>query len=223
VVHRLWNLRDNPESVDGRSVPTQGSSAAIDEERHLSLSGLVLSLGFWAALFAAAAIVGVVSLGPRWVRKIELERTYLERQVELVDLQQEVRRLESLADRLASDRVAARRIDPHRAVEMSRPGRAATAIELSPELRHDPRAATTHGPAVEWSDPWYLPLLQRLNDSPRAQAGACLVAAGLLLFGFVFLHENAGAATAGRALVMPFASLGGRYRAARGSDLSNRA
>lgn len=174
-----------------------------------SWEGVILSIGFWACAGCAAVLFGAVSLAPRVVERARLERDYFARQSELVDLQGEVQHLERLVQQLeragagALQEGADRR--PREGVDRG------VSLPLSDELKHDPRHAPVESAGVPYSDPWYVSILAGVAASRERQRDWSLLAGGLLLFGFVFLHEQAGSRCLARSVVTPCGWLVRRY------------
>ncbi|MFV0444329.1 MAG: hypothetical protein ACK5Q5_12235 [Planctomycetaceae bacterium] len=191
------------------------SSSDVADAAGMPLAGLVLSLGFWGCLIAAGALFGAVSLAAKVVCREDLVRDHAHRQGELLTLQREVQHLQQVANELRSDsRLAAsvaRQAWPFEPNHL-------VSIPLTGELQHDPRQLPPDPIDVVYEEPIYLPLLQSLADSPRRRWRWSFLAAGLLVFGFVFLHENAGSRALGRALIAPGVWLGRRYSARSDAD-----
>lgn len=164
-------------------------------------SGLVLSCGFWACVAAAGVLFGSVALAPRAVERSRLERSFADRQSELLTLQANVANLERVAAALRQQPAAG-------GTATTNPG---SALAVDASLRFDPRAPSIEPIDVTYEEPWYLPILTGLCDSPERRLRWSLLAAGLLTFGFVFLHEHAGSRSVGRTLLLPLRSLARRY------------
>lgn len=174
---------------------------------------IVLSAGFWGCLVAASVLFGTVALAARVVEHARLERETAERQSELLTLNRDVMHLERVVRGLQSDASFAQTVARH---ALGRRPAGAIALPVGGKLRYDPREAAPDPIDVTWQAPWYLPILASVATSPQRQQRWSLIAAGLLAFGFVFLHENAGSRAAGRALAAPLVWLGRRYRRVRG-------
>lgn len=185
------------------------ASTSADRPPIRAGGGLVLTIGFWSCLLAAGGMFSAVSLAPRVVVREQLERESAARQSELLTLAQEIGRLELVARGLAEDSPLAASVARN---ELQRSPAGVRAIPVPERLRHDPRDAAPEPVDVTYEEPLYLPVLQSLAQSPVRRLRWSLAAAGLLLFGFVFLHEHAGSRAVGRMLSAPFCWLGRRYR-----------
>jgi hypothetical protein len=173
------------------------------------VGGLVLTIGFWGCLVAAGGLFAAVSLAPRVVVREQLEREAAARQSELLTLAQEIGRLELVARGLGEDSPLAAAVARS---ELQRSPAGVRTLPVPERLRHDPRDAAPEPIDVTYEEPLYLPVLQSLAQSPERRLRWSLAAAGLLLFGFVFLHEHAGSRAVGRMLIAPIGWLGRRYQ-----------
>ncbi len=171
-------------------------------------SGLVLSLGFWGCLFAAAVLFGCVSLAPRLVERAGLERNFADRQGELLTLQGEVARLDRVATGLRDDVSFAAMVARH---ELQQPAGTVWRLPVQGGLHYDPRVLPPEPVDVTYHEPWYLPILVSLAERPERRLRWSLLASALLMFGFVFLHDHAGSRAVGAALVAPVRRLARRY------------
>ena len=168
-----------------------------------------MSVGFWGCLVAAAGLFGAVSLSPRVVEREGLERDYAARQSELLTLQREVAQLERVAARLVENSTLTAAVARH---ELQRSPVGVRTLAVPERLRHDPRDAAPVPIDVTYDEPVYLPVLQSLAASPERRLRWSLLAAGLLTFGFAFLHAGAGSRAVGRMVASPVRWLGRRYR-----------
>lgn len=155
-------------------------------------SGIILSLGFWCCFAAAAVLFGAVSLSSRLMERHRLEQQFARRQGDLLTLQREVDHLEAVVRALEAEGRLTRSVALH---ELRQAPRGVAAIPVEERLRYDPREADVTPVDVDHADPWYLFILRALAESPERRWGWGLVSAGLLVFGFVLLHEQAGSRT----------------------------
>jgi hypothetical protein len=183
-------------------------STAAASPPHRSGSAIVLSLGFWGCVFGATVLFGSVALAPRVVEWHDLQRRFATRQGELLTLQGENDRLNHVVTGLRSDAAFARSIARH---ELRGAPSAPRTVTLSDDLRFDPRQPAADPIDVAYTEPWYLPILAELVQSPTRRIRWSMLAAGLLAFGFVFLHEHAGSRAVGRLLGAPFRWCAVRY------------
>jgi len=148
----------------------------------------VASLAFWICLFVAAGLFASVTLAPRLAAYIDLQAEYQANQVELVRMESRAQYLEKVVEALATD--------PHFAAEVARidfdavrPGDERIAVDKSLSLnapRYDPPEITAPP-----SPPWYAPVARFLSSNPALRPLTLLVAAGLIVVAFTFLHDSA--------------------------------
>jgi hypothetical protein len=169
----------------------------------------LLSLGFWSCVFAASALWGAVSLAPRLVDRHDLERRFAERQGQLLTLHGDIEQMRMVRKELERQSEFTATVARH---ELRQTPPSVDVLPVSPELRHDAREARPAPVDILYDAPWYLPVLRRLAASDELRTRWSLWAAGLLLFGFVFLHENAGTRAVVRLALAPFRGLARRYR-----------
>ena len=174
-----------------------------------SRGAFVLSIGFWACVAAAAVLFGSVALAARIVENSQLQRDTARRQSALLTLSGDVEHLQRVVTALQSDAELVGTISRH---ELPDHLDETSAIRLHGRLRHDPRTVPPEPVDVAWEAAWYLPILESLATSPQRRLRWSLTAAALLVFGFVFLHENAGSRLVGRTIAAPLRWLGNRYR-----------
>lgn len=181
-------------------LPTRDTTAAPPR------TGIVLSIGFWMALFGSAVLFAAATLSPRWLTRVTLERELHRQQVDLLFVQQEVRHRELMCESLErGDR-------PRPAMTLR--GRAENRIEipLSPQLQHR-SGITPAEPIVDVRvDPWYLPLIEAVDASPSLRRLLLLASLTLLSFGFIALNNQGGPRFVGRLLTSPLRLAGTRYR-----------
>ncbi len=161
-------------------------------------AAVVLSVAFWLCLFAAGGIVAAVALASRIVVQADLEREYSLRQGELLAIEEEVAQDEWLVSQLKSH--------PEQAEQFARSGALSGA-----EGRASRLAGPQRGTRVEFVQPWYVPIARELDRSAARRWRWLSVAGGLVLFGFVFLHERGGTGRIGRAFTVPWRVLAARY------------
>jgi hypothetical protein len=157
---------------------------------HPVWSGL-LSLLFWTCLLTAAVLYAGVALAPKIVAWRAWDRQHRANQLELVALESKTTQLEQV--------IAALKNDPQFAAELVRlefdaqaPGEEVLPVSGSLTFHpHAKDAEAAHAVAVRaqrW-DPW----IDALATQPMLRRGCLAAAAGLILFGFTFLHDRRSA------------------------------
>jgi hypothetical protein len=177
--------------------------------------GWVLSIGFWSCLAASAVLFATVTLAPRWVARHDLKLEYNARQVRLLAVDAELQQLARVAEGLEHDPKFAAAVARH---ELRDPAEGEL-LPIDAALHYDLRARPVETVDFANNDAWYLPILRRLASSPELQRLWYGLAAGLLVFGFVFLHEHAGSRALTHAMTAPFRVFVSRY--ARSQELNS--
>jgi hypothetical protein len=146
----------------------------------------IASLAFWLCLVVAAGLFASVTLAPRLAAHVELKKEFQANQVELVGMESRMQYLEKVAEALKNDpQFAAEvaRID----FDAARPGDERIAVDKTLSLsapKYDPPAVPAAAPT-----PWYAPIAQALVGSAALRPLTLLVAAGLVVVAFTFLHD----------------------------------
>ncbi|MEZ6058457.1 MAG: hypothetical protein R3C01_17285 [Planctomycetaceae bacterium] len=195
---------DNPSaeiSVDGGGSPA-GTSLWGD------IIGSLLSIAFWGTLVVASGLFAIVVLAPRVVAHASLEREFYTAHRELVTIQQEVRHLERVERALKEDprflaEVARQELDAGRSHDLL--------LSVGSELQFDARLPQLDDDLPEYVEPWYVHPLTALNADAALRQQLCLIAAGLLIFGFVLLHDGPGPRRVVELLAEPIRQLLVRY------------
>lgn len=147
-----------------------------------------MSVAFWLCLFACAIVYGGVSLAPKLVTYLELERDYVEAQHRLVAIEQRNQHLERVATALETD--------PRFAEELLRVNLAASAPgeeRIAVDPTHHLTVGAEPAPAVEVPEPWYLPLVRRLASDAELRNRLLWGTAVVVVIAFGLLHDGNGA------------------------------
>jgi cell division protein FtsB len=159
------------------------SAAQPDHTR----SGGFVSLLFWLCLGVAIGLYAACALAPRIVVWAGLQAQSARNQAELVNLERQAQQLARVTHALERDPSFAAEV-ARVELDAARPG--GTQIPLPPSLGFDPRAARTAEVVAEPPERWYFPAA-RLVSADRVLRWKLLgIAAGLLLFAFVFLQGD---------------------------------
>ncbi len=148
----------------------------------------VSSLGFWSLLLVAAGCFAAVTLAPKMLQTLRLRQTYELRQHQLVALEGELSTLHRVIDALEHDPAYAREMAQ---LDLEKHSTNEDVIQVDPELRLDPRTATTasHVSTRPPTDPWE-PTLVVLATDTTLRTALLSAAATLLLAAFTFLHDG---------------------------------
>lgn len=171
--------------------------------------GSVLSIGFWGSLIVASTLFAIVVLSPRVVAYVALDREFYETQRGLIALQQQVRQLERVEQGMRHDsrfvaEVARQELDsthPHDLL-----------LSVSPELKFDAFRPQTAPQLPVYQEAWYVQHFRTVQQDTVLRQRLCLFAAGLLIFGFVLLHDGPGPRRVVQLLAEPLRQLLIRYR-----------
>jgi hypothetical protein len=150
-------------------------------------SGGLVSLLFWLCLGIAVGLYAACALAPPVVIWAELQAQSAGNQVELVNLERHVQQLARVTRALEQDPSFAAEL-ARVELDAARPGE--TRIRLPPSLGFDPRAPRTFELVSEPFKPWYLPAARLVATDATLRWKLRGVAAGLMLFAFVFLHGD---------------------------------
>ena len=147
---------------------------------------ILISLAFWLCLLSSGALFAAVALAPRLVEWHELHLAILERQQQLVELEQHTQHLEKVVQALESD--------PHFQAEVTRREIGGPAegevIPVEKSLTVDVTLPTVESPNVPLVVPWYIPILRTLSAPSDWRRRVLWVSAGLCLLAFVALRER---------------------------------
>jgi len=187
-------------------LPTETASVATDESG-LVVGGIV-SLTFWCCLLVAAGLFGATVLAERIVVLAEQERTFAMHQAELLTVQHQVEHLSLVKsafenDSQFRDEVARREIDATKTGTIQ--------IPVAESLHFDARLPTRAAVVSRYVTPWYVDVVRPIADSSSLRWRLSLIAAGLVLFGFVFLHDGPGPRRVIAMLACPIRGLWRRY------------
>jgi hypothetical protein len=149
---------------------------------------------FWLCLFASAALYAPCALASRIVTWAELQQKYDRNQAELVDIQQQVRHLQRVADALEKDPAFAAQLAR---AELGAAPAGTRVITLPRELANDPRIPPAVQAIEKPRTPWYLPAMRRLAADSTLRRNLLLAAAGIFLFGFLVFRDGVFAAPHG--------------------------
>jgi cell division protein FtsB len=152
-----------------------------------SRSGGFVSLLFWLCLGIAVGLYGACALAPRAVVWAELQAQSARNQTELVNLERQAQQLARVAHALERDPTFAAELAR---VELNAARSGRTRIPLPPSLGFDPRAPRTVKMVAVPFEPWYLPAARLLATDATLRWKLLGVAAGLMLFAFVFLQGD---------------------------------
>jgi hypothetical protein len=149
--------------------------------------GGFVSLLFWLCLGIAVGLYAACALAPRVVIWAELQAQSARNQAGLVNLEHQVQQLARVTHALERDSSFAAEL-ARVELDAARPG--GTRIPLPPSLGFDPRAPRTPEVVAEPFEPWYLPAARLVVTDARLRWKLLGIAAGLLLFAFVFLQGD---------------------------------
>ena len=156
---------------------------------HSPERSILVPLAFWMCLLSSATLFASVALAPRLVEWHELHLATLERQQQLVALEQHVQHLEKV--------VHALEFDPHFQAEIIRREIGGPAegelIPVDKSLTVNINMPDQNGPNVPLVVPWYIPILKKLSVPSDWRRRVLWVSAGLCLFAFVALRERSPA------------------------------
>ena len=147
---------------------------------------ILIPLAFWMCLLSSAALFASVSLAPRLVEWNDLHLSTLDRQQQLIEIEQHVQHLEKV--------VHALEFDPHFLSEVTRreigSPSAGELIPLEKSLTIDVTRPALNAPNVPLVVPWYIPILKTLAVPSDWRRRVLWVSAALCLLAFVGLRER---------------------------------
>jgi hypothetical protein len=159
------------------------SSVQPDNSR---IGGFV-SLLFWLCLVIAIGLYAACTLAPRVVVWAELQARSARNQTELVNLERQAEQLARVAHALERDPTFASELAR---VELNAARPDGTRIPLPPSLGFDPRTPCLVEVVADPFEPWYLPASRLVATDAELRWKILGVAAGLMLFAFVFLQGD---------------------------------
>ena len=146
----------------------------------------IVSLMFWSQMIVAASLYGAVSLSPKMVSLVQLQKGHLQKQAQLVSLENHISELERVVDSLQNDpRVIEElaRLD----LDAARPDE--KRISLDDGLTLQSRLSQpTHVPDVGRA--WHEPALYEFSRNRSLRATSLAVAAALVVISFTFFHPS---------------------------------
>jgi len=150
-------------------------------------NGWLTSLAFWLCLFAAAALYGTVTLSPKLLAFLTLNRQYQSNQWKLVSLEKQVGHLQKVID--------AQKNDPAFVREQARSDfDVADAdderIPVESHLRLNIATGSANLQVAPAEMPWYSLLLAVVARSRNVSNTLLAIAALLVLYAFALLYER---------------------------------
>jgi cell division protein FtsB len=150
-------------------------------------NGWLTSLAFWLCLFAAGALYGTVTLSPKLLAFLTLNRQYHSNQWRLVSLEKQVGHLQKVID--------AQKNDPAFVREQARSdfdvaGADDERIPVESHLRLNIGTGNADLQVVPAELPWYSPLLAVVARSRSVSNTLLGLAAVLVLYAFSLLYER---------------------------------
>ena len=145
------------------------------------------SLGFWLCLVAAAALYATVTLSPKLLTFLTLNRAYRVNQWKLVSLERQVDHLQKVIDAQKNDPAFVReqaRFD----FDTASPDEQRIPVESHLRLNIGTGAANLQVAPAEL--PWYSPLLAAVGRSRHVSNALLFIAALLVLYAFAMLYER---------------------------------
>ncbi|MGE5192991.1 MAG: septum formation initiator family protein [Deltaproteobacteria bacterium] len=151
-------------------------------------AGWLTSLAFWLCLFTSAGLYATVTLSPKLLAFLTLNRQYHANQWKLVSLEKQVDHLQKVID--------AQRNDPAFVREQARSdfdvaGPDDERIPVESHLRLNIATGKASLPVVSADLPWYSPLLAVVARSRNVSNALLGIAAILVLYAFALLYERA--------------------------------
>lgn len=160
-------------------------AAGNDTDGHSTLEWIV-SLLFWSQMIIAASLYGLVALSPKLKVHIELQAEHLQRQTQLVSLENHIRELEKVVESLNNDpRIMEElaRLD----LDAARPDEKRIPLEGGVSLQSR-LGQTVHVPDV--GRDWHEPFLRAFAENTGLRVTSLAVAAVLVVISFTFFHPS---------------------------------
>ena len=148
------------------------------------------SLGFWLCLVAAAALYATVTLSPKLLTFLTLNRAYRVNQWKLVSLERQVDHLQRVIDAQKNDPAFVReqaRFD----FDIASPDEQRIPVES--HLRLNIGTGNADLAVVPPDLPWYSPLFAAVVHTEVVADTLLVIAAVLVLYAFTFLNDRANA------------------------------
>jgi hypothetical protein len=149
--------------------------------------GWLTSLVFWVCLFLAAGLYATVTLSPKLLASVALEREYLANQWRLVELDRQVSHLERVIEAQTHDPAFVRE-QARSAFDVASPDE--QRIPVDAHFRLNIEVAAPEIPAAPRILPWYTPLLALVARSHVVGNALLGTAGALVLYAFTFLHDG---------------------------------
>jgi cell division protein FtsB len=150
-------------------------------------AGWLTSLAFWLGLFTAAALFATVTLSPKLLTFLTLNRQYHANQWKLVSLERQVDHLEKVIDAQKHDPGFVRE-QARSDFDVARPDDESIPVESHLRLNIGTGAANLQVAPAEL--PWYSPLLAAVGRSRHVSNALLFIAALLVLYAFAMLYER---------------------------------
>ena len=150
-------------------------------------NGWFTSLAFWLCLFAAASLYETVTLSPKLLTFLTLNRQYQANQWKLVSLEKQVGHLQKVID--------AQKNDPAFVREQARndfdvAGADDERISVESHLRLNIGTGSANLQVAPTEMPWYSPLLAVVARSRSVSNTLLAIAVVLVLYAFTLLYER---------------------------------
>jgi cell division protein FtsB len=150
-------------------------------------NGWLTSLAFWLCLFASAGLYATVTLSPKLLVFLTLNRGYHANQWKLVSLEKQVDHLDKVIDALKNDPGFVRE-QARSDFDVASPDDERIPVES--HLRLNIATGPLNLPTGPAELPWYTPLLAAVAHSRTVSNGLLSAAAILVLYAFAMLYER---------------------------------
>lgn len=145
------------------------------------------SLAFWLCLVAAAVLYGMVTLSPKLLSFLTLNRAYHANQWKLVSVEKQVDHLQKVIDAQKNDPAFVRE-QARFAFDVASPDEQRIPVES--HLRLNIGTGNADLMVVPPDLPWYSPLFAAVACSPRVADTLLAISALLVLYAFTFLNDR---------------------------------
>jgi cell division protein FtsB len=162
-----------------------------------SQHGWLTSLAFWLCLFAAAALYATVTLSPKLLAYLTLNRDYCANQWQLVSLKKQVDHLQKVIDAQKNDPAFVRE-QARNDFDVASPDE--QRIPVDSHLRLNIGTGSADLVVVPPDLPWYAGLLAGVARSRPAANALLGLAAFLVLYSFTLLYERRSSSDASTGL-----------------------